>query len=214
MDTLSEIEEYISSIPQGLLDADIDRGHQLLRRFEGICSKFKGFNDPNFDLDDNKAVLNDLLIYESEACHLECMNFFYGYISRMYLQTGDPSKCIMYALAAIELNEQSGEREGVEAAKQVICDCATEHDASSIAAGLLKEIHPNLDEDIFFLSKLPNHNVGVINKLLKQKKRPPSYRHLKSEEAKLKERKIRAVMVVQRVSRATAMKTVKELSST
>jgi hypothetical protein len=213
MDIVNEIENHISLVYQGILNDDLNRGSELLERFEEILSKFNGFNDPSFDLDENQLLLSDLLAYESEVCHLECMEFFYGHISRMFLQVGEPNMCIMYALACRELNDKSGERKGVNASKMVICDCAIEHDASSIAAELLKEVHPHLKEDIFYLSRLPNHNAGVINKLLKQKKRPPSYRHLKSEEAKLKERKIRFFMMAQGMSRATAMNTVKRYPS-
>ena len=200
------MEDHISAIKNAIIHEHLDKGGELGDRFESICLAFRGFDDPAFDLKENKDLLDDLLLFEKEVCVLEALNFLYGYIARMYLQTGDAERCIMYAQAALEVNRNAGDSVGVSAAQNVICDCAIAHDASAVAVEYFSKAQPYQIEMIEMLKMGSNDNEGKIRKILARKRRPVTYKYLETEQIMLKEQSVRFLMAAQGMSRETAKK--------
>ena len=204
--------DHIDNIKRIIIDEQIEAGHLLGERFFSICDKFRGFNHPSFNIDENKALLNDLLEFEKHICSLEFLYAFYGYIARMYLQTGDAEKAIMYGQAALELNTKISDIEGIRAANNVLCDCAIANDAALIGAQYFKRANPHFTEELKFYETLPNHNAPYISKLLSRKRRPSTFKYFDSEDCQREEETIRFMMMAQGYTRATAKKYVKEFS--
>jgi hypothetical protein len=198
--------EQINSIKTNIINEQVEKGHLLAERFFSICAKFRGFDAPGFDLKENETLLNDLLEFEKNICSLEFLYTFYGYIARMYLQTSNVEKAIMYGQAALELNSRTNDLEGVGAANNLLCDCAIANDAALVGVQYFKKTQPHLTEQIALLETLPNHNSQKISKLLARKIRPSSYKYFYSKDSQHNEETIRFLMVSQNYSRATAKK--------
>jgi len=198
--------EHINSINTNIINAQVGKGHLLAERFFSICAKFRGFDDPSFYLKENETLLNDLLEFEKNICSLEFLYPFYCYIARMYLQTSNVEKAIMYGQAALELNEKTNDLEGVVAANNLLCDCAIANDAALVGVEYFKKAQPHLTEQIAFFETMPNHNAEKISKLLARKSRPSSYKYFNSKDSQHEEESIRLLMVAQNFSRATAKK--------
>jgi|GEM_PF-2421691 len=196
--------DHVQDIVNNIISEQLEEGHLLADRFFRICQEFRGFDAPNFDIDENTALLNDLLEFEKNICSLEFLYMFYGYIARMYLQTGNAENAIMYGQAAVELNEKVKDAEGVRAANNVLGDCAFANDAALVGVEFFEKAQPHSLHQIEHYKKLPNHNAHHINKLLKRKKRPSTFKYFESQEAQKQEESIRLMMVAQGCTRATA----------
>jgi hypothetical protein len=209
MGIVNPIDEHIASIKTSIINQQIEQGKILADRVFSICAKFRGFNDPSFDIDENELLLSDLLDYENAVCGLDVLYTFYGYIGRMQLQTGCLDKAIQYAQAALELNTKTNDLEGVSSANNLLCDCAIANSAALIGVEYFKRAqadNPHLKEQIAFLETLPNHNADKISKLLARKARPSSFKHFNTKASQHHEETIRFLMVAQNYSRATAIK--------
>jgi hypothetical protein len=206
MEINNPIYEHIGSIKQSIINQQIEQGKKLAERFFSICSKFRGFDDPSFDVEENKLLLNDLLDFENGVCSLEFLYVFYGYIGRMQLQTGCLENAIKYGQAALEINTKINDVEGIGAANNLLCDCAIANDAAKIGVEYFKKTQPHLIEQITFFGTLPNHNAEKIRKLLARKGRPASLKHFDSKDSQHLEETIRFLMIAQNYSRATAKK--------
>ena len=198
--------DYIRSIKASITGQEIEEGKLLSDRFFSLINNFRGFNDPNFDLQANKTLLVDLLDFEQNICSLEFLYFFYGYIARMFLQTGDVDKAIMYGQAALELNTRINDLNGVGAANNLLCDCAIAHDAALVGVEYFKKTQPHLLEQISYLEQMPNHNAKNIKKILARKNRPNTFKFFETKESQKKEESIRFLMISQGYSIATAKK--------
>jgi tetratricopeptide (TPR) repeat protein len=198
--------DHIRSIKTNIINNQVGRGHILAGRFFDICAKFRGFNAPGFALQENQDLLNDLLNFEKEICSFEFLYAFYGYIGRMYLQTSDVEKAIMYGKAALELNTKIKDYEGVGAANNLLCDCAIAHDAALIGVEFFRKAQPHLTDQISYLEQMPNHNAEKIQKILDRKRRPNTYKFFESKGSQDTEERVRFLMVAQGYSRATAKK--------
>lgn len=206
MENDNPIFEHIDSIKASIINQQIEQGKILAERFFSICTRFRGFDDPSFDIDENELLLIDLLDFENGVCSLEFLYTFYGYIGRMHLQTGCLEKAIKYGQAALELNTKINDFEGVGAANNLLCDCAIANDAALIGVEYFKKAQPHLKEQIAFFTTLPNHNAEKISKLLARKGRPASFKHFDSKESQHLEETIRFLMTAQNYTRATAKK--------
>lgn len=196
--------DHVQDIVNNIISEQLEEGHLLADRFFRICQEFRGFDAPNFDIDENVALLNDLLEFEKNICSLEFLYIFYGYIARMYLQTGNAENAIMYGQAAVELNEKVKDAEGVRAANNVLGDCAFANDAALVGIEFFEKAQPHALHQIEHYKKLPNHNAHHIKKLLKRKKRPSTFKYFESQDAQKREESIRLMMVAQGCTRATA----------
>ncbi|OES24151.1 hypothetical protein [Alteromonas macleodii] len=213
---MKNTDHHISSDVIKMRDAiaqmHLDQGIALSERFHAMMSKFRGFHDPTFNLCENEQLLADMLEFEKNVCLLDMLESFYGYIARLYLQTGNTKQCVSYALAALELLKKNGDKEGVWATYMVICDCSLANSASSIAmeyyakASDLQSGAAMDPQIVIGIKQNPNNNAVEMRKLLKSKQRPSSLRYFKSEDTKLDEQQLRFIMVSQHVSRQTARK--------
>ncbi|PSU31702.1 hypothetical protein [Photobacterium lutimaris] len=206
MDSMNKLYGHIDSIQHGILNQQVEQGKQLADRFFRICAEFRGFDDPGFIIADNQNLLEDLIQFEKVVCSLDFMYVFYGYIGRMFLQTGNPEKAVIYGLAALELCSKVNDYEGVKAAQNLLCDIAIANDAALVGVEYFKEANPSLIEEAEFFSSLPNHNSMQVRKWLKRKSRPATYKYFEAPEAKQKEEAIRFLMIAQNYTRATASK--------
>jgi hypothetical protein len=170
--------DYVTSLKASVINRSIARGNDLGRRFGIMCASFRGFHDPSFDLEENKALLNDFLAYEDEAMKLDALLVFYSQIARMFLQTGDLENCIMYALAGKDANTLAGDEEGVLAAERVIADCCLVHDAADVSLEILKQIDVEIFKTLSARHSMPNQNEAKVRKLLARKRRPKSFAYL------------------------------------
>ncbi len=198
------IHEHIGSMKASIINQQIVQGKILSERFFSICHKFRGFDDPSFDIEENALLLRDLLDFEITVCSLDFLYMFYGYIGRMQLQTDCVENAIMYGQAALELNTRINDFEGIRSANNLLCDCAIANDAALIGVEYFKKAQPNLKEQIAFLEKLPNNNASKICKLLARKGRPASFKHFDSKDSQHLEEAIRFIMITQHCSRETA----------
>jgi tetratricopeptide (TPR) repeat protein len=206
MEVVNPVYEHIASIKTRIINKQIEQGKILADRFFSICAKFRGFNDPSFDIDENELLLCDLLDYENAVCRLDVLYTFYGYIGRMQLQTGCLDKAIKYAQAALELNTKINDLEGIGASNNLLCDCSIAHGAALLGVEYFKKAQPHLKEQIAFFATLPNHNADKISKLLARKGRPSSFKHFDTKASQHLEETIRSLMIAQNYSRATAKK--------
>ena len=53
--------DHVQDIVNNIINEQLEEGHLLAERFFRICQEFRGFDAPNFDIDENTALLNDLL---------------------------------------------------------------------------------------------------------------------------------------------------------
>ncbi|WP_394222722.1 hypothetical protein [Alteromonas gracilis] len=196
--------DHVQDIVNNIISEQLEEGHLLAERFFRICQEFRGFDAPNFDIDENTALLNDLLEFEKNICSLEFLYMFYGYIARMYLQTGNAENSIIYGQDAVELNERVKDTEGVRAANNVLGDCAFANDSALVGVEFFEKAQPRSLPQIEHYKKLPNHNAHHINKLLKRKKRPSTFKYFESPETQKLEESIRLMMVAQGCTRATS----------
>lgn len=206
MNSENPVFSHIHAIKTSIVNKQITEGKLLSDRFFSLIASFRGFNDPNFDLQENQNLLTDLLEFEKNICSLEFLYMFYGYIGRMYLQNGDMEKAVMYGQAGLELSIKIDDQEGVVASYNLLCDCSIASDAALIAVEYFKKAQPNSIDQIEFLKTMPNHNAEKVSKVLARKTRPSTYKHFNSEDAQHKEESIRFLMVAQGYSRATASK--------
>jgi len=211
MENDNSIYEHIGSIKTSIINQQIEQGKILAQRFFSICSRFRVFDDPSFDIDENELLLSDLLDFENGVCSLELLYIFYGYIGRMQLQTGRLEKAIQYGQASLELNTKINDIEGIAAANTLLCDCAIANDAALIGVEYFKKAQPHLKAQIAFFATLPNHNAEKISKLLARKGRPSSLKHFESKDSQNLEETIRFLMASLHYSRATAKKYVGNL---
>lgn len=201
--------DNIRSIKASIISQQIEEGKLLSDRFFNLISKFRGFNDPKFDPRENKALLDDLLDFEKKICSLEFLYVFYGYIGRMFLQTSDVEKAIMYGQAALELNTRSNDLDGIGAANNLLCDCAIAHNAAFVGVEYFKKVQPHLVEQISYIEQMPNENANNIKKIIARKKRPSTFKFFETKDSQHNEESVRFLMNAQGYSRATAKKYIK-----
>ncbi|MCY9870436.1 hypothetical protein [Vibrio barjaei] len=206
MKDIETLHNHIGFIQENILNEQVEKGQKLSNRFFNICTEFRGFDDPSFDLNENTNLLNDLLNFEREVGSLDFLYVFYGYIGRMHLQTGNPEKAVAYAQASLELCKKERDTDGIKAARNLLCDIAIANDAALIGVKYFKEANPELTEEAAYFSKLPNHNSAKVQKWFDRKTRPSTYKFFSSQKDKQQEEAIRLLMIAQGYSRATASK--------
>tara|TARA_Y100001970_G_scaffold292672_1_gene435056 strand:+ start:4808 stop:5458 length:651 start_codon:yes stop_codon:yes gene_type:complete len=202
----TDLDNHMGNLIDGYHQHDLHQGKILSEAFFDICNRFRGFNAPGFSLTENQVLLDKLLSFEKSVCSLDYLYFFYNYIARMYLQTGDIENAISYNQAALELNTQNNDREGMWAANMLFCDCALANDASSIAYDYFLRANPGAFSDANFIKAQSNGNEKTIRKLLQRKRRPSTFKYFETEEKKEKEQMVRLFIASQKISRATALK--------
>ena len=185
------ILKNIKAIKTSIINEQVEKGKVLARRFFSICAESKGFDAPRFDLKKNQALLDDLLEFEKNICNLEFLYEFYGYISKMYLQTSNIEKAIMYGQSALELNRKINNLERVAAANNLLCNCVIADDTALAKAEYFKKDQYHLIDQIALLEEIPNHNAEKITKLLARKSRPSSYKYFNSKDSQHKEEMMR-----------------------
>lgn len=200
--TKDPIEQLINAINL----ADQKRAQSLLMRFETMMSKFRGFDDPSFDIEETTTLLQELLAFEKEMCSLLFLNVFYCCIARLYLHKNDIQMCIIYGLAALELNTKNEDSEGITAANMLLCDCALSNDASSVALEFFSKALPIDPPEIMYSA--PNSGESEVKKMLLTKRRPSTFKFFASNKELRTEQRVRFFMQANHVSRSTAQRSI------
>lgn len=176
------------------LEEDVDRH----------MATFKGFYHPQYKRESYENLLTKLCEFESSVTELAYMEFFYGYIGRIALNAGQFEKAMQYALAGIEVCEIQQSEDGVSSNKMLLCDIALSIGSTFHAHRLFREAQPF--RMVPFIAEASPDDDAIFTKLLKSKKRPPTYRFMKDKDSMEKESKTRFIMKQMRVSRQTAQR--------
>lgn len=94
--------------------------------------------------------------------------------------------------------------DGVSSNKMLLCDIALFIGSTVHAHRLFREAQPF--RMVPFIAEASPDDDAIVTKLLKSKKRPPTYRFMKDKDSMEKESKTRFIMKQMRVSRQTAQR--------
>lgn len=168
---------------------------------------------PNADIQSVAKELNALakkmLDFEANIINFEILNFFYADIGRVVLNLRAFDIAIRYALAGIDVNQSTEDRDGVLANRRLLLDVACFMGANKYALDMLKN-NPELDYGGLYqlISNQPENKLAdkEFSKFLRSKNRPKSFAFCIDDEKRHEEKLIRSLMKVMGDSRATVLK--------
>lgn len=202
-----------SQIQEDIVDYEAERLNEFRNRVERMVhASFKSDN-PQASQAEFKLIMAELSAFEENIVNHELLRYFYSTIARASMHANMYVEAMNYAKAGIKVNEAKDDIEGVDSNARVMLDMACSFSAKDCALEVAKQYPGLADEQLLIVrERMQNYDKG--NKLfltLQQINKPPkSLRICLSEELTNKERRIRTMMKTMRVSRATALKYIRQ----
>lgn len=203
---LSEMEDHYTLLASTHAKEEISIAQQLREREKKLVAEFKGFQSPDYDINDWVELLADMKQFEKELSNFEILEYLYGYIARVALNAQNFKDALCYANAGAVICENKNDKAGVWACQNIIRDLAVVTENFQLALDLSKQLgQPTSAANKALLCYLEmKAKLNIPPKFaLTSKRKPSSFKYHDTEEG-LKESKIRRVMKIMDISRSSA----------
>ncbi len=205
-----EMQQMTVSMHHAFLNEEMGVAIDLRNDSEQLTHKlFQENADIQSIAKDLNLLAKQMLDFEASIINFEILNFLYADIARVVLNLRAFDVAMSYALAGLEVNQSTGDQEGVLANRRLLLDIACFMGANKHALEMLTAT-PELDSGGLhqIISSQGEDKAAdkQFSKLINSKKRPKSLVFCVDAEKRHEEKAIRSVMKQMGDSRATVLK--------